>query len=256
MGRSAFDSLLSPSVFCLMIDPLPNDRPMTEAEWERFMQESDARSAKFGELLETLMDHPDRDAIIDQEMGWDEFEDDPEFNEELSELEANVELQKEFDKLDAEDEDKDEESEDEDQDSDEWDEESNRDQELERELPVYGKAYDWGLAVYRALQPFFPQLEQDHDVDLDEALDGSLHVAAKIVGGHGMGTEDHALCGNIVNCRRGLEGASKSMRALESLGSSGHVPLATIQPLLEQGRQVIEMLETHIAELRSRVWWD
>ena len=47
------------------------DLPMNEAQWRRMMQESDARSAKFGELLETLIDHPDRDEIINREMGWD-----------------------------------------------------------------------------------------------------------------------------------------------------------------------------------------
>src|SRR5262245_14062320 len=48
-----------------------DDRPWTEAQWEAFMKRADARSAKFGELLETFQDHPNRDAIIDHEMGWD-----------------------------------------------------------------------------------------------------------------------------------------------------------------------------------------
>ena len=37
-----------------MTEPLPEDRPWTEDEWEQFMRESDVRSAKFRELLETL----------------------------------------------------------------------------------------------------------------------------------------------------------------------------------------------------------
>ena len=45
--------------------------PWTEAQWEAFMRRSDVRSAKFGELLETLHDDPDRHAKIDHEMGWD-----------------------------------------------------------------------------------------------------------------------------------------------------------------------------------------
>ena len=52
-------------------DHEPDDPPWTEDQWERFMQRSDVRSAKFGELLETLRDHPDRDEIIAREMGWD-----------------------------------------------------------------------------------------------------------------------------------------------------------------------------------------
>src|SRR5438874_11330204 len=60
-----------------------DDRPWTEAQWEALMKRSDVRSAKFGELLETFMDHPDRDAIIDREMGWDRP-----VNEEFQEITA------------------------------------------------------------------------------------------------------------------------------------------------------------------------
>jgi hypothetical protein len=48
----------------------PEDRAMDEFEWEKTLRESDARTEKFGELLEKYADHPDRDAIIDREMGW------------------------------------------------------------------------------------------------------------------------------------------------------------------------------------------
>ena len=49
----------------------PDDRPWDEEKWEAFMRESDLRAARFGELLETLMDEPDRHRIIAKEMGWD-----------------------------------------------------------------------------------------------------------------------------------------------------------------------------------------
>lgn len=45
--------------------------PWDEHRWERFLQESDRRTEKFGQLLERYQDHPDRDAIIAREMGWD-----------------------------------------------------------------------------------------------------------------------------------------------------------------------------------------
>ena len=53
-----------------MADFEPDDLPWTEEHWERFMQRSDARSARFGDLLETLRNHPDRDEIVAREMGW------------------------------------------------------------------------------------------------------------------------------------------------------------------------------------------
>ena len=46
--------------------------PWNEEQWEEFMKRSDVRSARFGELFETLIDHPDRDEIIDKEMTFDE----------------------------------------------------------------------------------------------------------------------------------------------------------------------------------------
>src|ERR671914_64305 len=52
-----------------------DDKPMNEAQWEAFMREGDLRAARFGELLETLMDHPNRDELVAREMGWDEIAD-------------------------------------------------------------------------------------------------------------------------------------------------------------------------------------
>jgi len=54
---------------------VPEDRPMDEFEWERFMRESDARAEKFSRLFEQYIDHPDRDRIIAREMGWSWLED-------------------------------------------------------------------------------------------------------------------------------------------------------------------------------------
>lgn len=53
---------------------VPDDRPMDEFEWERFMREADACGERYGELLEKYMDHPERDRIIAREMGWDQVE--------------------------------------------------------------------------------------------------------------------------------------------------------------------------------------
>ena len=50
--------------------PAKIDWEMNEFEWELFLKESDARNEKFGELLDKFKDHPDRDEIIDEQMGW------------------------------------------------------------------------------------------------------------------------------------------------------------------------------------------
>jgi replicative superfamily II helicase len=45
-----------------------------EYVWERFLQEQDRNTEKYFKLLETYMDHPNRDEIIAEEMGWSVFE--------------------------------------------------------------------------------------------------------------------------------------------------------------------------------------
>src|SRR5687768_16737126 len=51
-------------------DDADDDRPWDEERWEAFMRESDLRAARFGEILETVRDEPDRDRIVAKEMGW------------------------------------------------------------------------------------------------------------------------------------------------------------------------------------------
>jgi len=101
------------------------ERPPTEAQWQRVVAESDARSARYGELFETLIDHPDREAIIDREMGWDR---DMPAVEAFEVLDEDVQEPASGDMDDDGD---------------------------ERDLiPAYRLAYDAALAVMAALQPY------------------------------------------------------------------------------------------------------
>ncbi|MBN1864281.1 MAG: hypothetical protein JW808_05220 [Victivallales bacterium] len=68
------------------------DGDMDEFEWELFLKESDARSEKYGELLDKFMDHPNREEIVCKQMGWnleaivnakDDFPDDFDMEEEV-----------------------------------------------------------------------------------------------------------------------------------------------------------------------------
>jgi hypothetical protein len=49
--------------------------PMTEFEWERQLKESDKLTNKFSKLMDEYIDHPERDKIIAQKMGWTWLED-------------------------------------------------------------------------------------------------------------------------------------------------------------------------------------
>jgi hypothetical protein len=226
-----------------MTDEPFDERPWGEEEWERFMQESDAKSARFGELLETLRDHPDCDEIIRREMGWDKgdetgSDDDEESDNDLDDWKAEA--------IAAMNEPP----------SEEVLEEVRRDQDELENLPAYRRSFDWSMRVHEALKESFGELEGDLEELVGEAVGDSHMVAAKIAGGHGMGYEDESICGNIVCCKRSLEAAKRSLAALSEL-QNRHPPLAgSIAPLLEEGEEVQRLVEDHIAELRGRVWWE
>ncbi len=55
-------------------DDFQPEEAWDEYVWERFLQEQDRNTEKYFQLLETYMDHPNRDEIIAEEMGWSVFE--------------------------------------------------------------------------------------------------------------------------------------------------------------------------------------
>ena len=219
-----------------MTDEPIDDKPWGEEEWERFLRESEARSARFGELLETLLDHPDRDAILRREMGWgdkDVFDagcEDEETAEALSAMNEPL--------------------------SEEDIEEVRRDRDDLEKLPAYSRSFAWSVRVYEVLKEEFGQHVDDLEEVMGQALCDAQMVAAKIAGGHGMGYEDEALCGNIVCCKRSLEAARRSLSGLSEV--SDHVPSLRdpLAPLLQEGKEIERLVEEHIAELRARVWWE
>lgn len=227
-----------------MLSPdLSDDGPWNEAQWEAFMERQDIRSAKFGELFETFLDHPERDQIIAREMGW--FRDEPP-DEEQQRLDD--ELIEEMNRAAAEYEAL----------SDEEKEVLHQQEHEEIEaIPAYHAAHEFGLRVHHALQPFVREMcEEDPDEELLVAFGDSLVIAAKLVAGHAMGYEDDSLCGNIVNCKRALRAADRCLAAMRALRDRGAVEHQLIQSLLEEATQVRDLVRARITELRSRVWWE
>lgn len=218
-----------------MTDEPIDDLPWGEEEWERFLRKCEARSDRIGELLETLMDHPDRDAIIRRERGWDrdDLTGDDEDEETAEILSALNEPPSEEDI-----------------------EEVRRERDELEELPAYRRSVDWSVRVFEVLKAEFGKLGDDLEEVMAQALGDARMVAAKIAGAHGIGYEDEVLCGNIVCCKRSLEAAQRSLQRLREL-SHRHPPLrAPLAPLLHEGQEVAQLVEEHIAELRSRVWWE
>ncbi len=213
-----------------------DELPWNEEQWEEFMKKSDARSAKYGELFETFMDHPDRDAIIDHEMGWDQpiegEDDDDETGFDAAEMLENAEPM----------------------DEKEWREIRRKDEAALRAIPAYTRGFQFGLKVNRLLKKLMKETDGE-DEDGIEAVSNGFLIAAKIAGAHGMGYDDDVLCGNIVNCKRSLAAANECLAALERLKERKVLPAPKLDAAIKEAREIRGLVEQHIAELRSRVWW-
>src|SRR4051812_15802053 len=250
-----------------------DEAPWSEQRWEEFMRDSDLRSARFGEIFETVMDDPNRDRIIAKEMGWSWL------TEALDEEEA-ARAAGELDEDDDEDEDEgpdfsnvsgfdddDEDDDDEEEPATEGAEASSDDDDDDGSfggrdcdhLPAYRLANKVGMKVHEALKPWMEKevgdKDEDYDRRLGQAYIGCMIAAAKISGGHAMGYEDDVLCGNIANCKRGLAGARDAERALLELKADGFLPGDLVDSLLPDVRAVIDAVSARIEELRAKVWW-
>lgn len=77
-------------------EPEPG-RLWDEYDWERFLQQQDRKTDEYMRLLEKYGDHPDCDAIIAKEMGWDELEDESghDWGDELDDIFAEDEIARE-----------------------------------------------------------------------------------------------------------------------------------------------------------------
>jgi hypothetical protein len=121
-------------------------------------------------------------------------------------------------------------------------------------IPAYTAGCAWSFNVHQALVGLFPADDEEPDEDLLEASAASL-VAAKLAGGHGMGYADDVLCGNIVCCKRALAAADEALAGLAALRARQLGDAARLDAVLAEGRQVRQLVDAWISELRSRVWW-
>lgn len=206
-----------------------NESPWTEQQWETFLRQGELRAARFQDLFETLADDPNRDELIDREMGWDRDREVPglEFAEADVELESEEELQTE----------------------------SRQKKSRLSALPAYSASYRWGLKVLKALKK---ARQQDADTEeiVSRALESCLSAGAKIAGGHALGENDESICGNIVYCKRAAAFVQQGIEALKELADRGSLSGEEVQRLIEEGVRVRSLVDERIRELRARVWWE
>lgn len=227
-------------------EPDEDDAPWTESQWDEFMKRSELRSAMYQERLETEFNRRQRGEEVDrsaisEDMGWqedyeasdDDGVDRPWLDEAFKNLEDS-ELEKELER-----------------------EEREEEAALQKILP-----YRRAIRLSRQIRHWLgPALDRPFDENNDACrLLGTLCggpdiCAAKIVGGHGMGYNDHMIGGNIVNNRRGRDAVIESRDALNELGEMKEVSEDAAQKIREQLDELIAQMDERINELRKRITW-
>lgn len=225
----------------------PSDREdWDENDWERFLRRADARTAKYQELFETLIHHPNRELLIAREMGWEreilECEGDPTqcpacWKRDTCEAYEMLRLMSEPEAIE----------------SDPDAEDLIASFEELRHIPAYVNAHDFALRVEDCISKRFPKWLED-----DEArttVFAAQMAPAQIAGGHGIGYERDSLCGNIANCKRALESLNSCLEQLQRIRRRGLIAMEDCADLgAEAGRLSVE-IRRWIEDLRSRIWW-
>jgi hypothetical protein len=217
------------------------ERPWSEEQWEAFMKESDVRAARFGELFETLIDDPDRDEKIAEEMGWN--------REDEEETEEDRARRAEFESIVADA-------------AKEVEEAAARgepfvdDEDDVDSIEAYAMSMAAAEAIFDIVKPFLNAPEgEEVDEEFGEAMIQSQIACAKIAGGHGMGYEENVLCGNIVYNKIALDANRRSQESLGIIRDRKLLPAAKVEPLVALLVDAGKAIEKRIAEMRAKVWW-
>lgn len=203
-----------------------------EYQWERFLQQQDRTTEKYFQLMEQYLDHPERDRLIAQEMGWSlaaELEE--EADEEFS---ANDFLNQPEDDADADDEPSDE--------------------EYERfaRSPIYQDT----LKLHRWIHQW---MEKNSDLQEDEnaiRLATQAAVCGAKLAAALCGQDDSELGMTIAYLKRGLKAINEALEAGANLGRENRLPprrLASLnQRLFRVRNQIVDLMRAYRTEWKSR----
>jgi hypothetical protein len=201
-----------------------------EHRWEEFFRESDKRTDQYIRLFEKYIDHPDRERIIAEEMGWTHMSD---------EEDAGKEWLDEFDMEEVEE-------------GEEWKRltgyEPDEFDQFE-DLPLYQKAHDFAIDSKKMINNLF----KDRDDESVQTFSCFVTIPpAKIAGGFSFGFEPESLGGNIANFKRGLNAANKMLDALYEIGEKELLDRELYLNYYNRAKDVRDELAIYIVELRER----
>lgn len=201
-----------------------------EHQWEEFFKESDRRTEKYSQLLDKYMDHPDRDRMIAEEMGWTHLldENDDTFNDWMEEFTDEYEEGEEWKQLTG-------------YEPTEFD--------SFEDLPLHQLAFEFTIDAMQMVDEHLADVE-DESV---QAFARSITIPpAKIAGGFSFGFEIESLGGNIANCKRGLKAANQMLEALFEIGQKKLLDRDIYLEYYARAKEVRDELAIYVVELRER----
>ncbi|HZV36945.1 MAG TPA: hypothetical protein VFB72_20380 [Verrucomicrobiae bacterium] len=225
------------------------ERPPDEAWWERELNRNEKLMDKY---MAALGDDPDKFKNPRDLYNKVHFDiDPPEYPAEEDDEETTSEIQQKLDELFDEDEEfgPAENETESPQDAVEFDEDADDPFDNEppdnEDYPVISKiARKFAVSVMRM---------EDIPDDSEVLYLSAGKVGANLAGGHGIGYDDDAICGNIVKCKWALADCEFCREML------GHLHDRTGDARYDELRRDAQELSTairdRIARLRKRVWW-
>lgn len=209
-----------------------------EHDYERFLKENDARTDKFGELLDKYGDSDEADEKIAHEMGWDE----PELTEEEAAErakwieEANRACEEALDEPDPEP--------DPAREGVDW----IRTEDGDLRHPLQHVAYEGAITLWNEVKAL--GLEEHPDEDLGEMLGEFQITSVKLAGAlnsiaRDRGVRDAAF--TVAYLKRALDHLHKTQKGLEAVASKKLLPdellIATRKQLFEIREGILELME-------------
>ena len=196
-------------------EPIEDEQPLDEFEWEERLKESDRITQAYMEALDKFQDLPDQERLVSAAMGWNqsgETERDWRIESESSMPAGDEDL------FGADDDD-------EEFDNDPWLESDPFD---EPNHPLYERAYEFSVRLHREVQEFEPDDDSGTEIStpLQSLVFAAMDLSAKLAGAlNGIGGPGDSEPGFVVaTLKRGLPIVDRGLGAIGSAQAQSAAP--------------------------------
>ena len=246
--------------FAIAVSQEGETREWDEIRYEQFLRESDARTERYGRLLEKYADHPDSERIIAREMGWTWLEEALDSQEQQTEQRQQQEKEKKNEDLQAET-----------PEEDEFEKEI-EDHELPPPDPMR-EGIDWGRddrghishpiqkRAHDALHALLAELKaaghfpDEQDEQLGDFVSGYMTLGAKLagaLGGIARGDDFSEAAMVIAWLKRVLETLNKTIAAADAVSEKRFLPAERFAYYRNELFAIREEILELMTQLRSR----